>query len=387
MDFSKIFIKNANPTQMGGQAVMEGIMMKGADRTAIAVRREDGTINVKEQPLAPKKAWAKIPIIRGVLVFVDSLITGTKTLMYSAEVLEEDIPVEEQEEMSKVDKWLLNKFGEKGFFNILLYSSVVLALAFSVGLFVLLPTWIVGLFSKVTESAILLNLIEGLLRIIMFVIYVLAISQMNDIKRVFQYHGAEHRTIHCYENGLELTPENCMQFESLHPRCGTSFLVFVMFISLLLFSFMGWPNVWVRLLSRLVLIPVVAGISYEVLKWAGSSDSMLVKILSVPGLYMQKLTTKDPDRSMIEVAIVAVNACLSDLPPAHRVYDVDSNGVKIVRLKKTAPKVSANETADMDADMASFADADDIFKVKPIPYEADAEYTAETVEANLYDGE
>ena len=368
MDLSKIFIKNANPTKMGGQAVMEGIMMKGADRTAIAVRREDGTINVKEQPLPPKKAWAKIPILRGVLVFVDSLVTGTKTLMYSAEVLEEDIPVDEKEEMSKVDKWLLDRFGEKGFFNILLYSSVVLALVFSVGLFVLLPTWIVGIFSKVVENAIVLNLIEGLMRIAMFVIYVLAISKMNDIKRVFQYHGAEHRTIHCYENGLELTVENCMQFESLHPRCGTSFLVFVMFISLILFSFMGWPNVWVRLLSRLILIPVVAGISFEVLKWAGSSDSALVKILSIPGLYMQKLTTKDPDESMIEVAIVAVKACLSDLPPADRVYDVDSNGVKIVRLKKTPAR---KDFSDMDADMTDIAADEEFFRIKPIPYEED----------------
>ena len=355
---------------MGGQAVMEGIMMKGADRTAIAVRREDGTINVKEQPIPPKSKWAKIPFIRGVVVFVDSLITGTKTLMYSAEVLEEDIPTDQQEEMGKFDKWLLDKFGEKGFFNILLYSSVVLALAFSIGLFVLLPTWIVGIFGKVVESAIALNLIEGGMRIIMFVIYVLAISKMNDIKRVFQYHGAEHRTIHCFENGLELTPENCMSFESLHPRCGTSFLVFVMIISLLLFSFLGWPSVWVRLLSRLILIPVVAGISFEVLKWAGSTDNLLVKILSVPGLYMQKLTTKDPDRSMIEVAIVAVKACLSDEPPAVRIYDVDSDGNRIDRQKMKAEQAKEKAASEKtDADLMSFAAADDLFKVKPISTE------------------
>ncbi|MBR5228303.1 MAG: DUF1385 domain-containing protein [Firmicutes bacterium] len=370
MDFSKIFIKNANPTKMGGQAVMEGIMMKGADRTAIAVRRGDGTINVKEQPIAPKSKWAKIPIIRGVVVFIDSLITGTKTLMYSAEVLEEDIPTDQQEEMSKFDQWLLKTFGEKGFFNILLYSSVVLALVFSVGLFVLLPTWVVGLLGKVVESAIVLNLIEGLMRIIMFVVYVLAISKMNDIKRVFQYHGAEHRTIHCFENGLELTPENCMQFESLHPRCGTSFLVFVMFISLLLFSFLGWPNVWVRLLSRLVLIPLVAGISFEVLKWAGSTDNMLVKILSVPGLYMQKLTTKDPDIDMIEVAIVAVKACLSDEPPVERIYDVDSQGNKIDRKKMKAEQAREKAVSEAtDADLMSFAAEDDLFKAESISKE------------------
>ena len=331
MDFSKIFIKDANPTKMGGQAVMEGIMMKGADRTAIAVRRADGTINVKEQPLKPRSKWMKIPIIRGVVVFVDSLVTGVSTLMYSAEVLEEDIPDEEDYTPGKFESWLQKKYGDKGVFNFLLYSSVVIALAVSIGLFVLLPTWLVGLCGHIIGNPIALNLIEGVMRIIMFIIYIVAISQMNDIKRVFQYHGAEHQTIHCYENGLELTPENCASFETLHPRCGTSFLMFVMIISLLLFSFLGWPNVWVRLLSRLVLIPVVAGLSYELLRWAGSSESMVVKILSVPGLLLQKLTTKVPDKSMLEVAIVAVNVCLSKNEPAERIYDVDSQGNVIKR--------------------------------------------------------
>lgn len=327
MDFSKIFIKDANPTKMGGQAVMEGIMMKGADRTAIAVRRADGSISIKEQPLKPRSRWMKIPVIRGVTVFVDSLVTGVSTLMYSAEVLEEDIPGEEEDYTpGKFESWLQNKYGDKGLFNFLLYSSVVFALAVSIGLFVLLPTWLVGLFGHLTSNAVILNLIEGAVRIIMFIVYIAAISQMNDIKRVFQYHGAEHQTIHCYENGLELTPENCASFETLHPRCGTSFLMFVMIISLLLFSFLGWPNVWVRLLSRLVLIPVVAGLSYELLKWAGSSDSFIVKLLSVPGLLLQKLTTGIPDRSMLEVAIVAVNVCLSGNEPAERVYRVDSQG-------------------------------------------------------------
>jgi uncharacterized protein YqhQ len=331
MDFSKIFIKDANPTKMGGQAVMEGIMMKGEDRTAIAVRRSDGTINVKEEPLKSRSKWAKIPLIRGVVIFVDSLITGVKTLMYSAEVLEEDMPEEEEYQPGRFESWLQKNFGDKGVFNFLLYTSVVIALVVSIGLFVLLPTWLVGLCSHFTENAIILNLIEGAMRIIMFVIYIAAISQMKDIKRVFQYHGAEHQTIHCFENGLELTPENCASFETLHPRCGTSFLMFVMIISLLLFSFLGWPNVWIRLLSRLILIPVVAGLSYELLRWAGSSESVIVKILSVPGLLLQKLTTKVPDRDMLEVAIVAVNVCLSDNEPEDRIYDVDSTGKKINR--------------------------------------------------------
>ena len=332
MDFSKIFIKDANPTKMGGQAVMEGIMMKGADRSAIAVRRADGSINVKEEPLPPKKAWMKWPVLRGVLAFVDSLVTGTKTLMYSAGVVEEDIEEEDSEsEPGRFERWFGEKFGEKALFNFLLYGSVIVALAVSVGIFVLLPTWVVGLCRSFTDSSILLNLIEGVLRIAMFIIYVVLISKMQDIRRVFQYHGAEHQTIHCYENGLELTPENCARFETLHPRCGTSFIMFVFLISLLLFSFLGWPNIAVRLLSRILLIPVVAGLSYELLRWAGRSDSAVVKVLSVPGLLMQRLTTKVPDESMLEVAIVAVNVCLSEEPPQSRIFDTDSKGNLIDR--------------------------------------------------------
>ncbi len=331
MDFDKIFIKDCNPTKMGGQAVMEGIMMKGADRMAVAVRRADQTINVRETPLKKRGKWVKWPIIRGVMTFVDSLVTGTRTLMYSAEVLEEDIGAEEEYEPSKFENWLEAHFGEKGVFNFALYLSVVLALVLSIGVFVLLPTWLVGVLGKVISSTIVLNLIEGVLRIIMFLIYVAAISRMEDIYRVFQYHGAEHQTIHCYENGLELTPENCAQFETLHPRCGTSFLMFVLIISLLLFSLLGWPNLAVRILSRLLLIPVVAGLSYEVLRWAGSSTSGIVKILSVPGLLMQKITTKVPDESQLEVAIVAVKACLQDRPAEERIYDVDSQGNPVDR--------------------------------------------------------
>jgi len=349
MDFSKIFIKDANPTKMGGQAVMEGIMMKGADRTAIAIRRADGTINIKEEPLKPKSKWMKVPLIRGVVIFVDSLVTGVRTLMYSASVLEEDMEEDQAYEQSKLEKKIEEKYGEKGLFNFLLYFSVIVSLVVSIGLFVLLPTWLVGLCGHIITNEIVLNLIEGLMRIVMFVIYIAAISQMNDIKRVFQYHGAEHQTIHCFENGLELTPENCASFETLHPRCGTSFLMFVMIISLLLFSLLGWPNVWVRLASRLVLIPVVAGLSYELLKWAGSSESIIVKILSVPGLLLQKITTRVPDSSMLEVAIVAVNVCLSDNEPEERIYDVDSKGNPVDRKPdKASEEAGAGEESPAD---------------------------------------
>ncbi len=333
MDFSKIFIKDANPTKMGGQAVMEGIMMKGADRSAVAVRRSDGTINIKETPLPKKKEWMKWPVLRGVMAFIDSLVTGVRTLMYSASVVEEDMEDEEAYEPGKVERWITEKFGEKGLFKFLLYTSVAIALVVSVGVFVLLPTWVVGFCKSFISSEILLNLIEGVLRILMFIVYVALIAQMPDIKRVFQYHGAEHQTIHCYENGLELTPENCAKFETLHPRCGTSFIMFVFIISLLLFSFLGWPNIAVRLISRLLLIPVVAGLSYELLRWAGRSDNLFVKVLSVPGLLMQKLTTRVPDESMLEVAIAAVNVCLSDEPPMDRVFDTDGKGNLVDRIE------------------------------------------------------
>lgn len=331
MDFDKIFIRDCNPTKMGGQAVMEGIMMKGADRMAVAVRRGDGTINVRETPLKQKGQWMKWPLIRGVVTFVDSLITGVSTLMYSAEVLEEDIEMEEDYEPSRFENWLEGHFGEKGVFNFALYFSVIVSLVIAIGVFVLLPTWIVGLAGKVIHNHVVLNLIEGLLRIVMFLIYVVAISRMNEIKRVFQYHGAEHQTIHCYENGLDLKPENCARFETLHPRCGTSFLMFVLIISLLLFSLLGWPSLGMRIFSRLILIPVVAGLSYEVLRWAGRSDSKLVRILSVPGLLMQKITTSVPDESQLQVAIVAVNACLKDRPAEERIYNVDSFGNPVDR--------------------------------------------------------
>ena len=349
MDFGKIFIKDCNPTKMGGQAVMEGIMMKGADRTAIAVRRPDGTINVKESPEKPRGKWMRWPIIRGVVAFVESLVTGTSTLMYSAEVLEESMPEEEAEKPGKFETWLTEKFGTKAVFTLMLYFSVIVALVISIAVFVMLPTWAVGLLGRWIGSTIALNLIEGVLRIIMFVLYIAAIAQMSDIKRVFEYHGAEHQTIHCYENGLELTPENCSKFETLHPRCGTSFLMFVMIISLLLFSLLGWPNLALRIGSRLLLIPVVAGLSYEVLRWAGRSDSMLVKVLSVPGLLMQKLTTRVPDESQLQVAIVAVNACLADRPAAERIYDVDSYGRLIDRESAAQDDTENSEKSGLDS--------------------------------------
>ena len=320
MDLSKIFVKDANPTKMGGQAVMEGIMMKGDKKTAVAVRLPSGDIHIKTEENPKKRTWAKIPIVRGVIVFVNSLIQGTKTLMYSADVLEkyeEKLGEGALAEKGKFETWLEKHFGERAVWNILIAISVIISLVFSIGIFVIGPTAVINWMTAFTENEIVLNLTEGLLRIAIFVIYFLLISKMKDIHRVFQYHGAEHKCIHCFESGRELTPENCQEFYTLHPRCGTSFLVFVLVISLIVFSFLGWPNLALRIVSRLLLIPFIAGISYEVLKWAGKSDNWFIKIISIPGLYLQKLTTAPPDNEQLEVAIAAVKAVMDEDAPLY----------------------------------------------------------------------
>ncbi|MBQ6088189.1 MAG: DUF1385 domain-containing protein [Firmicutes bacterium] len=310
MDFEKIFHKDACPTSIGGQAIMEGIMMRGPKRTAIAVRLPDGKIHMKTQPAPNMGTWGKIPLVRGVAAFVSSLVFGTKVLMYSADVLEKYTP--EDVEPDKFDQWVERKFGKEKAWNILLWLSVVLALVFSIGVFMLLPTAVVGVFKNITENVIILNIIEGLVRIGIFIGYIALIPKLEDINTVFQYHGAEHKTIHCYENGLELTPENAQTFYTLHPRCGTSFLMFVMIIAIIVHVFMGWPNVWMRVGLRLLALPLIAGISYELLKWAGRSNNKIVEFLSLPGIYLQKLTTREPSLKQLEVAIAAMKAVIPE---------------------------------------------------------------------------
>ncbi len=359
MDLDKIFLEGASPTSIGGQAVMEGIMMRGPKKIALAVRTGDNEIRLKTKYGPRKSAWMKVPVLRGVVAFWQSLVEGTKTLMDSATILEEAGLLDEKntdETMAhrgnedhntevaagdagldsvakprtlseRIEARLRTKYGDKAAWNIMIYFSVIVAVIFSVGIFVLLPTWIIGLFKGIIHSPVALSFIEGIFRLLIFLIYIIAISYLEDIRRVFQYHGAEHKTIHCFEKGMDLTAENAQSFYRLHPRCGTSFLVFVMIITLLVFPLMGWPDLWERLLSRIILIPLIAGLSYEVLKWAGMSNSKLVKILSLPGIYLQKVTTKEPDKSMLEVAIVAMEAVLpeeNDTP----LFDgtVDNNG-------------------------------------------------------------
>ncbi|MCQ4638327.1 DUF1385 domain-containing protein [Anaerovorax odorimutans] len=349
MDLKRIFVKDACPTKVGGQAVLDGIMMKGEDRTAVAVRFPNKDIHIKTEKLKKPAKWMKIPIIRGVGVFVSSLVTGTRTLMYSAEVLESyDGPDAVEYEDDKLSLWLEKRFGEKGAWNVMLYASVVIALLLTVGIFIIMPTAAVNWLGHFTSSGVVLNLVEGVLRIMLFIIYVLAISKMPDIQNVFRYHGAEHKCIHCFENGLELTPDNCQGFYTLHPRCGTSFLMFVMVISLVLFSLLGWPNLFWRIASRLLLIPVIAGLSYELLRWAGRSDNWLVKVLSLPGLYLQKLTTAEPDKEQLEVAIAAMKAVMVD--PDTPCYEglCDKDGKPLAKEEPETQENSEKEKKDDD---------------------------------------
>ena len=330
MNLKKIFLKEACPTSIGGQAILEGVMMQGPYRTAAALRLPDNRIYLKTWNLNQKKSWRKIPFVRGVISFFQSLVFGMKIMMFSADVaeyfgddeedLEDDVKESGSEQTSgsadgaqsagRLERWLLAHRGEQGLWNLMMGVSLLISFVFAILVFAVLPTAAVSLLKPVVHSAVGLNLIEGVLRLFMFVLYIAAISRMKDIQRVFEYHGAEHKTIHCFENGLELKPENAREFYTLHPRCGTSFLMFVMVVSLVLFSLLGWPSLLWRILSRVLLMPVVAGVSYELLKWAGKSSNPVIELLSVPGLLLQKLTTREPDDAQVEIAMTAMKAVL-----------------------------------------------------------------------------
>lgn len=291
-------------TTVGGQAVIEGVMMRGLKGIATAVRLTDGSIDVKMEEstsLTKKNKFFGVPIIRGFVSLIESLIIGIKSIEYSASFFED-----EDEEESKFDKWFQNTFKDKAN-NILMGISLVLSLVLSVALFFILPTLLASAVKKyVTSNVIVLNIMEGIIRVIIFLSYVFFIGKLEDINRLYQYHGAEHKTIFCYENGEELTPTNAKKYVRFHPRCGTNFLFLVMVISIVIFSFTGWQSVWQRILSRVLLLPLVSGVTYEVIRWLGKSDSKIAKIIAWPGLLLQKITTKEPDESMLEVAIVAL---------------------------------------------------------------------------------
>lgn len=301
--------KKEHITSIGGSAVMEGVMMRGPKEIATAVRKTDGEIEIDRRAvssLVTKYHVNKIPVIRGVFAFFDSMISSIRALMWSAEFVD----LEDDSE-SKFDKWLTEKFGDK-VKDIVIYFSLFISVIFSVGLFFVLPHFITSLLENVIKSNLIKTLIEGVIRISIFLGYVLLASRMEDIRRVFQYHGAEHKTIFCYEAGLDLTVENARGMSRLHPRCGTSFLVYVMIISIILFSFVSWGNMWIRLGMKLLLLPVVAGISYEIIRWAGRSKNKVVCVISRPGMWLQNITTREPDDSQLEVAIESMKAVLTE---------------------------------------------------------------------------
>lgn len=290
---------------VGGQAIIEGVMMRGSKGLATAIRTPSGKIEVnvkKTKPITKKYKFLNIPIIRGAVVLIDSLIVGIKTLNYSASFFEED------EEESKFYIWLKEKLGDKGANDLLVTFTMMISLLVAAGLFLGIPTAIASLFKNTGISSVALNLIEAIIRIAILITYMFLISKLDDIYRVFQYHGAEHKTIFCYEADEKLTVENVRKFGRLHPRCGTNFLFLTMLVSVILFSLTGWGGFWQRLILRIVLMPIVAGITYEIIKWLGRTESKLGKIIAYPGLKLQELTTKEPDDAQLEVAIESLKA-------------------------------------------------------------------------------
>lgn len=294
------------PSGIGGQAVLEGVMMKNKDQYAVAVRKPDQSVVVekKEYHSATEKyRILGLPFVRGVVNFAESMVLGMRTLTFSASFYEEEETVEPGKLEKKLDKLL----GEKAE-SFMMGCTVLISILLAIGIFMLLPFWVAGLLEKVIASNTILTLIEGVIRIVIFIGYVLAISLMKDIRRVFMYHGAEHKSINCIEHGLPLTVENVKGQSTRHKRCGTSFLLFVVLLSVLFFMFIRVDNVWMRMLMRVLLIPVIAGVSYELLRLAGRSENPVIDILSKPGLWLQGLTTREPDEDMIKVAIQSVEA-------------------------------------------------------------------------------
>ncbi|MFQ9978760.1 peptide chain release factor N(5)-glutamine methyltransferase [Clostridium cadaveris] len=289
---------------VGGQAVIEGVMMRGEKGIATAVRKPNGEITIdlkKQTPLNKRNKFFSLPIIRGFLALIDSLVIGIKTLNFSASFFEDD------EEPSKTYEFM-NKIFKGKADDIIMGITTILSCVLSVGLFIIVPTIIAQFFKRMGISSIGLNFIEGIIRVILFLMYIVLISKLDDIYRLFQYHGAEHKTIFCYEDGLELTVENVKKFGRLHPRCGTNFMFLVVLVSIVLFSFTGWGSVTERIISRLLLLPVVSGLTFEIIKWLGASDSAIGKVVAYPGLKLQLLTTKEPDDKQIEVAIASLKS-------------------------------------------------------------------------------
>ena len=294
------------PSGIGGQAVLEGIMMKNKEKYSVAVRKPDGQIEVRTKvyrSIAGDSKWAKLPLIRGVVNFIDSLVLGMESLSYSASFYDD----EEEQEPGKFEKLLVKLFGEKAE-KVVMGCTVAFSVIMAVAIFMVLPYYISGIFRNFIVSNTLLAVLEGVIRLGLFTLYVVLISCMKDIKRTYMYHGAEHKCINCIERGRELNVKNVRKSSRYHARCGTSFLFIVMVISIVFFIFIRVDSPILRVVFRILLVPVIAGVSYEFIRLAGRTDNPLMKVLSLPGKAMQKLTTREPDDDMIEVAIAAVEA-------------------------------------------------------------------------------
>lgn len=295
--------------KIGGQAVIEGVMMRYGNDYAVTVRKPDGELEVKRgryESLVSRLHLKHVPILRGVFAFIDSLVLGMSTLTYSASFYED----EEEEKASGSGKAGKDDGGIKD--KLIMGLTVALSIVIAIGLFMVLPFFISGLFKQVTDSSWVLGIIEGIVRVILFMAYILLISRMKDIQRVFMYHGAEHKSINCIEHGARLTPENAMKYSRFHKRCGTSFLFIVIFLSIVFFIlfFQIFPvdNVVLKVVFRILLVPVIAGVAYEIIQWAGKSEGKFADIISRPGMALQKLTTREPDESMLEAAIASIEA-------------------------------------------------------------------------------
>jgi uncharacterized protein YqhQ len=297
-------------TSIGGQALIEGVMMRGPKKQAIVVRTENGLVTKVEDIKVLKEKYPIVgwPLVRGAVNFIASMANGVRAITYSAQFMPED----QQEQPSKLDLWIEKRFGGEKAEKMIVSLAVFIGVAISVGLFILLPTLLAGFFDSLIQNAIARNLMEGVVRIVIFLIYLWLTTKMKEIQRVWSYHGAEHKAIFTYEKGLDLTVENARSQPRLHPRCGTSFLFIVMIVSILVFSLATWSNVWVRMALRLLLLPVVVGISYELLKMAGRYDNLFTRIISAPGKALQKLTTREPDDSMLEVALESLKLVIPE---------------------------------------------------------------------------
>ena len=290
--------KKITDLAVGGQAVIEGVMMRDANKTATAVRLPNGEIEVETHPVTSirdRYPVLNLPLIRGSVIMVESLVIGMRALSFSAQAAGE-----EDEQMTKKE----------------IAMTILFALVLASVLFIVIPTGAAHLAAAYTDDPVVFNLIEGGIRLAVFLLYIWGISFMGGIRRVFQYHGAEHKTIHCYEAGEALTVENVQKFPRLHPRCGTNFLLIVMVVAIVFHVFFGWPDLWLRILSRLAILPVVAGVSYEIIRFAGRSENRIVRIMITPGLWLQYLTTRPPESEMVEVAIESLKAVLpeEDIP-------------------------------------------------------------------------